>query len=220
MTMVPLFVWQRLTSQVQLAIPRIHGLDADRYRYDLSALGSAFCTLDTLKCVAALEAVRAFRCARPKKLCQGIINTSNILPRLVEALKFPTLVGITPQMLQTPPGAAQEIPTMLHLILKTYKTSIVVYLLKLPDALQADYAGFAAHFVSVFAHGILAIYLHQRISVELYVAGQAWLSKKCQYQIFTFFTETPSHRLLTEAPSSSSPSFSRSSYACTMFEMG
>ncbi|KAJ7464732.1 armadillo-type protein [Mycena galericulata] len=189
-------------------------------------------------CVASLEAVRAFR----------FRQKADILPRLVEAL-FPTLVGIATQMLQTPPSAAQEIPTMLHLILKTYKTSIVVHLSKhqqaaeslvpwgqllfgvvnlqipkeavpededereksewwaakkwaygvlgrlfhrfgnpsqLPGALQADYAGFAAHFVSVFAPEILAIYLRQ---VELYVAGQAWLSKKCQYQIFTFFTE-------------------------------
>ena len=41
---------------------------------------------------------------------------------------FPTLVGIASQMIQTPPSTAQEIPTMLHLILKTYKTSIVVNL--------------------------------------------------------------------------------------------
>jgi hypothetical protein len=30
------------------------------------------------------------------------------------------------------------------------------------------------------------VYLHQ---VELYVSRQAWLGKKCQYQIFQFFTE-------------------------------
>ncbi|KAJ7740236.1 armadillo-type protein [Mycena maculata] len=189
-------------------------------------------------CVAALEAVRAFR----------FRQKADILPSLVAAL-FPTLVGIGTQMLQTPPSAAQEIPTMLHLILKTYKTSIVVHLSphqqsaeslvpwgqllfgvvnlqlpkeavpddederercewwaakkwaysvlgrlfhrfgnpsQLPSALQKDYAAFAAHFVSVFAPEILAIYLRQ---VELYVAGQAWLSKKCQYQIFAFLTE-------------------------------
>ncbi|KAJ7024481.1 armadillo-type protein [Mycena alexandri] len=57
---------------------------------------------------------------------------------------------------------------------------------QLPSAMQADYGNFAAHFVAVFAPEILVIYLRQ---VELYVAGQAWLSKKCQYQIFTFFTE-------------------------------
>ncbi|KAJ7034748.1 armadillo-type protein [Mycena alexandri] len=57
---------------------------------------------------------------------------------------------------------------------------------QLPSTMQADYGNFAAHFVAVFAPEILVIYLRQ---VELYVAGQAWLSKKCQYQIFTFFTE-------------------------------
>ncbi|KAJ7643660.1 armadillo-type protein [Roridomyces roridus] len=189
-------------------------------------------------CVASLEAVRAFR----------FRQKADILPRLITEL-FPTLVAIATQMLQTPPSAAQEIPTMLHLILKIYKTSIVVHLSphqqsaeslvpwgqllfavinlqipkeavpededdreraewwaakkwaygtlgrlfhrfgnpsQLPSALQNDYAAFAAHFVSVFAPEILAIYLRQ---VELYVAGQAWLSKKCQYQIFSFFTE-------------------------------
>lgn len=41
---------------------------------------------------------------------------------------FPTLVDIATRMLQTPPSSAQEIPTMLHLILKTYKTSILIFL--------------------------------------------------------------------------------------------
>lgn len=45
---------------------------------------------------------------------------------------------------------------------------------------------FAEHFVTTFAPEIFKVYLHQ---VELYVSGQAWLSKKCQYQIFQFFTE-------------------------------
>jgi hypothetical protein len=36
-------------------------------------------------------------------------------------------VGIATQMMQTPPSAAQEIPTMLHLILKTYKTRYVLF---------------------------------------------------------------------------------------------
>jgi hypothetical protein len=52
--------------------------------------------------------------------------------------------------------------------------------------MQKDYGAFAQHFVTMFAPEILAIYLHQ---VELFVSGQAWLSKKCQYQIFQFFTE-------------------------------
>ncbi|KAJ7813098.1 armadillo-type protein [Mycena leptocephala] len=189
-------------------------------------------------CVASLEAVRAFR----------FRQKPDILPPLAAAL-FPTLVGIATQMMQTPPSAAQEIPTMLHLILKTYKTSIVVHLSahqqsaeslvpwgqllfavvnlqipkdavpededdrersewwrtkkwaygvlgrlfhrfgnpsQLPSTMQAEYSAFAAHFVSMFAPEILAIYLRQ---VELYVSNQQWLSKKCQYQIFSFFTE-------------------------------
>ena len=32
----------------------------------------------------------------------------------------------------------------------------------------------------------MKVYLQQ---IELYVSGQAWLSKKCQYQILQFFTE-------------------------------
>ncbi|KAJ7238434.1 armadillo-type protein [Mycena rebaudengoi] len=57
---------------------------------------------------------------------------------------------------------------------------------QLPSAMQSEYSAFAQHFVTVFAPEIFAIYLHQ---VELYVSNQAWLSKKCQYQIFSFFTE-------------------------------
>jgi hypothetical protein len=45
---------------------------------------------------------------------------SDVIPQL-----FPTLVDIATQMLSAPPSQSQEIPTMLHLILKTYKTSIV-----------------------------------------------------------------------------------------------
>ncbi|KAJ7364882.1 armadillo-type protein [Mycena albidolilacea] len=189
-------------------------------------------------CVASLESVRAFR----------FRQKADILPNLGAEL-FPTLVGIATQMMQTPPNASQEIPTMLHLILKTYKTSIVVHLSQhqqsaesivpwgqllfavvnlqipkeavpedederersewwrakkwaygvlgrlfhrfgnpsqLPSAMQADYSAFAQHFATMFAPEILAIYLRQ---VELYVSNQAWISKKCQYQIFTFFTE-------------------------------
>ncbi|TFK34758.1 armadillo-type protein [Crucibulum laeve] len=189
-------------------------------------------------CIAALESVRAFR-YRQK---------GDVLPQLVADI-FPILVSIATQMLQTPPSAAQEIPTMLHLIFKTYKTSIVVNLSKhqqssesivpwgqllfamvnlqlpkeavpedeeerekcewwkakkwaygilgrlfhrfgnpsqLPSTLQDEYAAFAQHFVTMFAPEILSIYLHQ---VELFVQNQAWISKKCQYQIFQFFTE-------------------------------
>ncbi|KAG6900147.1 hypothetical protein C0993_002296 [Termitomyces sp. T159_Od127] len=189
-------------------------------------------------CVAVLEGVRAFR-FRPR-------NT--MIPQIVQEL-FPILVNIATQMLQTPPTAAAEIPTMLHLILKTYKTSIVVDLSvhqqnqdslvpwgklffavvnlqlppeavssdedereasewwrakkwaygtlgrlfhkfgnpsQLPSTMQEQYGTFAQHFVAHFAPEILRTYLNQ---VELFVTNQTWLSKKCQYQIFQFFTE-------------------------------
>ncbi|KAI0337442.1 ARM repeat-containing protein [Trametopsis cervina] len=190
-------------------------------------------------CVAALEMVRAFR----------FRQTADILPELASQL-FPTLVNIATQLLTTPPAnASQEIPFMLHLILKTYKTSIVLHLSahqqspeslvpwgrllfqvvnlqipkdavpededdreksewwkakkwaygilgrlfnrfgnpsQLPSSMQKEYAAFAQHFVTSFAPEIFKIYLQQ---VELFVSGRAWLSKKCQYQIFAFFTE-------------------------------
>ncbi|GLB38717.1 putative ARM repeat-containing protein [Lyophyllum shimeji] len=189
-------------------------------------------------CVAVLEAVRAFR-FRPK---------STDMPRIVAEV-FPILVNIATQMLQTPPSAALEIPTMLHLILKTYRTSIVVDLSvhqqnkdslvpwgqllfavvnlqipkdavpedederersewwkakkwayailgrlfhrfgnpsQLPSAMKDQYGVFAQHFVTNFAPEILSTYLNQ---VQLFVSNQTWLSKKCQYQIFQFFTE-------------------------------
>jgi importin-7 len=37
---------------------------------------------------------------------------------------FPTLVTIATQMLSTPPSTSEDIPSMLHLILKTYKNSL------------------------------------------------------------------------------------------------
>ena len=57
---------------------------------------------------------------------------------------------------------------------------------QLPSPMQKEYGVFAEHFVTNFAPEIFKVYLHQ---VELYISGQAWLSKKCQYQIFQFFTE-------------------------------
>ena len=191
------------------------------------------------------------------------LNNAQNLHSIVAQL-FPILVSIATNMLQTPPSASEEIPAMLHLILKTYRTSTAMSLsehqrsaeslvpwgqllfavvqLQIPaDAIPADedareasewwktkkwayailgrlfhryvstyrptcltsipdrygnpsqlpsamkeYKGFAEHFVTVFAPEILNIYLHQ---VELFVSGQAWLSPKCQYHIFTFFNE-------------------------------
>ncbi|KAJ7578155.1 armadillo-type protein [Mycena floridula] len=189
-------------------------------------------------CIAALEAIRAFR-HRQK---------NDLMPPLVAEL-FPSLVTIATQMMNTPPSESQEIPTMLHLILKTYKTSIILNLsahqqsseslvpwgqlffsvinLAIPKGavpededdrersewwkakkwayttlgslfrrygnpsqmgktLKAEYATFSQHFVTMFAPEILNTYLRQ---VELFVSGQAWLSRKCQYQIFSFFSD-------------------------------
>ncbi|KIY65274.1 ARM repeat-containing protein [Cylindrobasidium torrendii FP15055 ss-10] len=188
-------------------------------------------------CVAALEAVKAFRYQ----------NKAEPLYTVVEAL-FPTLVSIATNMMQTPPSASDDIPALLHLILKTYTHSISQNLsphqrspeslvpwgrllfgiveLNLPaEAVPADelaretcewwktkkwayrtltrlfhrygspsqlpttmqvYQAFADHFVASFAPEILKTFLQQ---VELYISGKAWLSKKCQYHIFTFFLE-------------------------------
>lgn len=57
---------------------------------------------------------------------------------------------------------------------------------QLPSAMKEDYGAFAEHFISSFAPEIIKNYLQQ---VELLVSGQAWLSKKCQYQILQFLTE-------------------------------
>ncbi|KIM40975.1 hypothetical protein M413DRAFT_445750 [Hebeloma cylindrosporum] len=189
-------------------------------------------------CVATLEAVRAFR----------FRQKNDILPGLITEL-FPTLVTIATQMVQQPPSASQDIPTMLHLILKAYRTTIVINLSahqqsaeslvpwgqllfavvnlrlpkeavpegleerekcewwkakkwayavlgrlfhrygnpsQMPSTLQVEYLPFAKHFVVAFAPEILNTYFRQ---VELYVSNQEWLSSKCQYQIFQFFTE-------------------------------
>ncbi|KAM5539406.1 hypothetical protein V8D89_006858 [Ganoderma adspersum] len=190
-------------------------------------------------CVTALEMVRAFR----------FRQNNDVLPKLVEEF-FPTLVNIAAQALQSPPTAAnQDAPTLLHLILKTYSTSIILQLSQhqqsqqslapwgnllfdvvrlqipaeavpedederersewwkakkwaykilgrlfhrfgnpsqLPSSLQKDYGQFADNFVTTFAPQIFKIYLEQ---IQLYVSSTAWLSKKCQYRIFTFFTE-------------------------------
>ncbi|KAJ8518430.1 hypothetical protein ONZ45_g4489 [Pleurotus djamor] len=197
-------------------------------------------------CLASLEVIRAFR----------FRQKADILPGVIEQL-FPSLVSIATQMLHSVsnPGASninpasQEIPAMLHLILKTYKTSIIVNLSEhqqnvdsfvpwgqllfavikfqvpaeavpadeedrercewwlakkwaygvlfrlfhrygnpsqLPSTMKEAYKTFAARFVETFAPEILSTYLTQ---VELFVSGQSWLSNKCQYQIFQFFTE-------------------------------
>lgn len=55
---------------------------------------------------------------------------NDILPEIV-AQTFPALVNIATQLLSTPSAStSEEIPSILHLILKTYKTSIVLHLSK------------------------------------------------------------------------------------------
>ncbi|KAL0950471.1 hypothetical protein HGRIS_010416 [Hohenbuehelia grisea] len=68
-------------------------------------------------CVAALEAIMACR----------FRQKADILPSSIEKL-MPLLVQIAAQMLQTAsaPGYDANVPTMLHLILKTYKISIIL----------------------------------------------------------------------------------------------
>lgn len=71
---------------------------------------------------------RAFnRCACVVEERARYRQTRDYLPIIVPKL-FPTLVTVASGMLNTPPSAAQEIPSMLHLILKTYKTSTIVNL--------------------------------------------------------------------------------------------
>jgi len=57
---------------------------------------------------------------------------------------------------------------------------------QLPSTLKEEYGAFADSFVNTFAPEIIKVFLHQ---VELYVSAQAWLSKKCQYHIFSFFSD-------------------------------
>ncbi|KAH8989143.1 ARM repeat-containing protein [Lactarius akahatsu] len=189
--------------------------------------------------VIVLEMVRAFRFRQKSEILTGIVEET-----------FATLVTLATNLLNSPPpGAEQDIPAILHFILKAYKHSIVLNLSRyqqsaeglvpwgrllfqvvnlripddavpadeeerersewwkakkwaygilgrlfhrfgnpsqLPSPLQEEYGTFAQHFVTSFAPEIFKVYLHQ---IELYVSGQAWLSKKCQYQILQFFTE-------------------------------
>jgi len=82
-------------------------------------------------CIATLEAIRAFRfvvlipCSYVglMPVIGSFRQDTEIRPRMIVEL-FPTLVDIGTRMLQTPPTVAQEVPTMLHLIIKSYRTSI------------------------------------------------------------------------------------------------
>lgn len=67
---------------------------------------------------------------------------------------------------------------------------------QLPPTLQKEYGPFSQHFVTSFAPEIFKVYLQQ---VDIFVSGRAWLSKKCQYQIFNFLTEWLVHPLSGKA---------------------
>ena len=172
-----------------------------------------------------------------------------MLPELLPQL-LPTLVTIATQSLSSPPaGSSQEIPMLLHYILKAYMKTTLIQLSahqmssesllpwgrlffrvielpiprdavpsdeeerercewwkakkwayatlgrlyrrygdpsQLPSTLKEEYGTFADNFVNSFAPEIIKGFLNQ---VQLYVSGQAWLSKKCQYYIFNFFTD-------------------------------
>ena len=57
-------------------------------------------------------------------------TNSEVLERIVNET-FPQLVTIGSQLLATPPsGPSQEIPTILHYILKTYRSTIILNLSK------------------------------------------------------------------------------------------
>lgn len=57
---------------------------------------------------------------------------------------------------------------------------------QMPSALKHDYLAFAEHFTNNFAPEIFKTYLTQ---VDLLIQGQQWIAKKCQYYIFSFFSE-------------------------------
>ncbi|THH06885.1 hypothetical protein EW145_g3782 [Phellinidium pouzarii] len=193
----------------------------------------------TAGCTAIFEITKVFRYRQNPDILEKIVKET-----------FPQLVTIGLQLLtSTSSVSSQDVPTILHYILKTYRSSMILQLSKhqqshesivlwgrllfqivnlevpneavpedederekcewwkakkwafsvlgrlfhrygnpsqLPSTLKADYLVFAEHFVTNFAPEIFKTYLHQ---VELLISGQRWLSKKCQYHIFSFFTE-------------------------------
>lgn len=56
----------------------------------------------------------------------------------------------------------------------------------MPPTLQKTYKQFAENFVATFAPQILTVYLEQ---ARLYIAREAWLSKRALYFIGQFFSE-------------------------------
>lgn len=73
-----------------------------------------------------------------------------------------------------------------YLILCSQSTASYGNPSQMPTALAKKYKTFADNFVVSFAPQILSVYLEQ---ANLYVTGQAWLSKRAMYFIGQFFSE-------------------------------
>ncbi len=90
-------------------------------------------------CTAILEVVKVFRsvmfCYREGGLCVNLFTfryrqASEVLAQMASEV-FPQLATIAAHLLNTPPsGSSQDIPTILHMILKSYRNSIVLQLSK------------------------------------------------------------------------------------------
>ena len=74
----------------------------------------------TAGCTAILEVIKVYRYRQNSDVLENVVNET-----------FPQLVTIASQLLATPPsGSSQDIPTILHYILKTYRGSIILQLSK------------------------------------------------------------------------------------------
>ena len=74
----------------------------------------------TAGCTAILEVIKVYRYRQNSQVLENVVNET-----------FPQLASIGLQLLATPPsGPSQDIPTILHYILKTYRGSIILQLSK------------------------------------------------------------------------------------------
>ncbi|EJC98943.1 ARM repeat-containing protein [Fomitiporia mediterranea MF3/22] len=74
----------------------------------------------TAGCTAILEVIKVYRYRQGSETLEKVVNET-----------FPQLVNIGLQLLATPPsGPSQDVPTILHFILKTYRGSIILQLSK------------------------------------------------------------------------------------------
>ncbi|KAL5482877.1 NMD5 [Sanghuangporus weigelae] len=83
-------------------------------------LGSSNVREVTAGCTAILEVIKVYRYRQNSDVLETVVNET-----------FPQLVTIGSQLLATPPsGPSQDIPSILHYILKTYRGSIILQLSK------------------------------------------------------------------------------------------